>query len=129
MKDIDLINKIYKISDKHNVILKGHIIISRNTNVILFAHYCKSTLFYKDFFNVSKDVLNVNKMANKNLKEAKKIIKNAGYKKVWAKGIFSVYGDLRPLAVEANFGKWGNNGIIVNDKYRSDFLISAIFYK
>ena len=121
MKDIDLINKIYKISDKHNVILKGHIIISRNTNVILFAHYCKSTLFYKDFFNVSKDVLNVNKMANKNLKEAKKIIKNAGYKKV--------YGDLRPLAVEANFGKWGNNGIIVNDKYGSDFLISAIFYK
>ena len=119
MKDIDLINKIYKISDKHNVILKGHIIISRNTNVILFAHYCKSTLFYKDFFNVSKDVLNVNKMANK----------NAGYKKVWAKGIFSVYGDLRPLAVEANFGKWGNNGIIVNDKYGSDFLISAIFYK
>ncbi len=176
MKDIDLINKIYKISDKHNVILKGHITISRNTNVILFAHYCKSTLFYKDFFNVSKDVLNVNKMANKNLKEAKKIIKNAGYKKVWAhyckstlfykdffnvskdvlnvnkmanknlkeakkiiknagykkvwtKGIFSVYGDLRPLAVEANFGKWGNNGIIVNDKYGSDFLISAIFYK
>lgn len=129
MKDIDLINKIYKISDKHNVILKGHITISRNTDVILFAHYCKSTLFYKDFFNVSKDVLNVNKMANKNLKEAKKIIKNAGYKKVWTKGIFSVYGDLRPLAVEANFGKWGNNGIIVNDKYGSDFLISAIFYK
>ena len=54
MKDIDLINKIYKISDKHNVILKGHIIISRNTNVILFAHYCKSTLFYKDFFMYKK---------------------------------------------------------------------------
>lgn len=54
MKDIDLINKIYKISDKHNVILKGHIIISRNTNVILFAHYCKSTLFYKDFLMYQK---------------------------------------------------------------------------
>lgn len=129
MNDINLINKIYRTSDKYNVILKGHITISRDTNVILFAHYCKSTLFYKDFFNVSRDILKVNKIANKNLKEAKKIIKMYGYKKVWIKGIFSFYGDLRPLAVEANFGKWGNNGIIVNDKYGSNFLISAIFYR
>ena len=80
MNDINLINKIYRTSDKYNVIL----------NVILFAHYCKSTLFYKDFFNVSRDILKVNKIANKNLKEAKKIIKMYGYKKVWIKGIFSL---------------------------------------
>ena len=129
MNDKDLINNIYRVSDKYNVILKGHIKISRNTNVILFAHYCKSTIFYKDFFNVSKDILYVNKLANQNLKLAKKLIKRAGYKKVWTKGVFSFYGDLRPLAVEANFGIWGDNGIIVNDKYDTDFLISAIFYR
>jgi len=111
------------------IILKGNIKLSRNVNCILFAHYCKSTLFYKNIFRVSKDVLNVNRVASKNLKEIKKIIKSSGYKKVWTKGIFSFYGDLRPLAVEAGFGKWGHKGIIENEEYGSDFLITAIFYK
>lgn len=88
MNDINLINKIYRTSDKYNVILKGHITISRDTNVILFAHYCKSTLFYKDFFNVSRDILKVNKIANKNLKEAKKIIKMYGIRRYGLKVYF-----------------------------------------
>jgi epoxyqueuosine reductase QueG len=56
-------------------------------------------------------------------------VKSAGYKKVWTKGIFSLYGDLRPLAAEAGFGKWGDKGIIENEEYGTDFLITAIFYK
>jgi len=119
----DLVSKAYEISDRYNVILKGNIKLSRN------VHYCKSTLFYKDVFRVSKDVLNVNRVASRNLKEIKKIIKSLGYKKVWTKGIFSFYGDLRPLAVEAGFGKWGHKGIIENEEYGPDFLITAIFYK
>ena len=129
MNNNDLINEIYKISDKNKVILKGNIKINGNVNCALFAHYCKSTLFYKDFFNVSNDILKVNKIAKKNLKEVEKLIKTYDYKKVWTKGVFSVYGDLRPLAVEAGFGKWSNNGLITNEKYGTDFLITAIFYK
>lgn len=129
MSNKNLVDKAYEISDKYNVILKGSIKISGDVNCILFAHYCKSTLFYKDFFNVSSDILKVNKIANKNLKEIKKLIKLYGYNKIWTKGVFSVYGDLRPLAVEAGFGKWSESGIIENEKYGTDFLITAIFYK
>ncbi|MBU3188215.1 hypothetical protein K9O30_02355 [Clostridium bowmanii] len=125
----DLVRKVYEISDRYNVILKGNIKLSRDVNCILFAHYCKSTLFYKDFFRVSYDIFNVNRVASKNLKEIKKILKSGGCKKVWTKGIFSFYGDLRPLAVEAGFGKWGDKGIIENEEYGSNFLITAIFYK
>lgn len=129
MDNINLINKAYEISDKYNVILKGNIKISGDVNCILFGHYCKSTLFYKDFFNVSSNIFKVNKIANKNLKEIKKLIKVYGYNKIWTKGIFSIYGDLRPLAVEAGLGKWSENGLVRNEKYGTDFLITAIFYK
>lgn len=126
---LTMIDEIYKIADKNEVILKANMKISGNVNCLLFANYCDSTVFYKDFFKVSKDILRVNKMVRRNLKEIKKVIKDNGYNKVWTRGVFSVYGDLRPLAVEANFGEWGDNGIIRNEKYGSDFLISAIFYK
>lgn len=129
MNNIDLIYKIYEISEKYSAILKGHIKICGNVNCILFGHYCKSTLFYKDFFNVTNDILKVNRIANKNLREIKKIIKLNGYNKIWTKGVFSFYGDLRPLAVEAGIGKWSESGIIENNKYGTNFLITAIFYK
>lgn len=125
----NIIDSAYKIADKYDVILKGNIKISGDINCLIFAHYCKNTLFYKDFFRVSKEILKVNRQSRKNIKEIKKYLKNFGYKKVWSKGVFSVYGDLRSLAVEAKLGKWGNNGIIENEKYGSNFLISAIFYK
>lgn len=124
-----IIDKAYKIADKNKVILKGHIKISRDVNCLIFAHYCDSTLFYKRFFKISKDVLKVSKISNKNIRQIKRILKLQGYKKIWSKGVFSLYGDLRPLAVEAGFGEWGYNGIIENEKYGSNFLISAIFYK
>lgn len=129
MNDRDLINNAYEIADKYNVILKGNIKISGDVNCILFAYYCKSTLFYRDFRNVSHDILKVNKVAKKNIKEIKNLIKLYGYNKVWERGIFSFYGDLRPLAVEAGFGKWSENGLVSNEKYGTDFLITAIFYK
>jgi len=129
MNKIDLINEAYKIGERNNVILKGNFVICENTNCIIFAHYCKSTIFYKNFFHVTSDVLKVNKYAKKNLQEIKCLIKSAGYKKVWLKGVFSLYGDLRPLAVEAGFGKWSKSGIIENDTYGTNFLITAIFYK
>ncbi|WZL73313.1 hypothetical protein QBE52_00830 [Clostridiaceae bacterium 35-E11] len=129
MSESGLVDKAYAISDRYKVILKGNIVISRNVNCILFGHYCKSTLFYKDFFNVTRDILNVNRLANKNLKEIKRLIELYGYNKIWTKGVFSFYGDLRPLAIEAGFGKWSENGLIENEKYGTDFLITAIFYK
>ena len=78
---------------------------------------------------MNKLIENAYKIARKNLKEIKKLLKSQGYKKVWSKGVFSIYGDLRPLAVEAGFGDWGPDGIIENEKYGSNFLISAVFYK
>lgn len=125
----DIVNEAYEIADKYNVILKGNIKISGDVNCLMFAHYCKDTLFYKDFINVSRDIFNAHRKSSKNLKDIKRMIKKAGYKKVWTKGVFSVYGDLRPLAVEAGFGQWSKDGIIKNKKYDSDFLISAVFYK
>ena len=65
---MSLVAEAYKIADKNNVILKGNIKLSNNTNCLIFAHYCDSTLFYKKFFKISKDVFRVNKIANKNLK-------------------------------------------------------------
>ena len=129
MENNDLVNMAFEISNKYNAILKGHIKICGNVNCILFAHYCTSVLFYKDFFNVIRSVSSVHRVASKNLKEIKKLIKLNGYNKIWTKGVFSVYGDLRPLAVEAGFGKWSESGIIANEKYGTDFLITAIFYK
>ena len=113
---------------RNQAILQGHIRIKRNIHCILFAHYCKSTLFYRDFLNVTRDTFAVNRVANRNLKQINSLVRKQGYKKVWTKGVFSVYGDFRPLAVKAGFGEWGESGIIVNEKYGSDFLISAIFF-
>lgn len=124
-----MLTEVYKIADGNGVILKGNIKISRDVNCLIFAHYCKDTLFYKHLFKVTKDIFKVKRICDKNLKEVKKIVKSSGYKKIKTKGVFSVYGDLRSLAVEAGFGKWGENGIIQNDKYGSNFLISAVFYK
>lgn len=124
-----LVKKAYKISESSGAILHGSIIIKGDIQCIMFGYYCKSTLFYKDFFNVAKDTLSVNRIANKNLKKIKKMIQKHGYRKVWAKGVLSFYGDLRPLAVKAGFGQWGKNGLVVNEKYGSDFLITAIFFQ
>ncbi|MBQ3420472.1 MAG: hypothetical protein IJH34_02135 [Romboutsia sp.] len=124
-----VIENAYKIADKNQVILKGNIKISRDINCLIFAHYCDSTLFYKRFFKISKDVFKVNHISRKNLKQVKKLLKSLGYKKIWSKGVFSIYGDLRPLAVKAGFGQWGHDGIVENEKYGSNFLVSAIFYK
>lgn len=124
-----LINEAYKIAESNNVILKGNIKLSNNTNCLIFAHYCDSTLFYKKFFKVSKEIFRVKSIANKNLREIKSLVKRYGYKKVWSKGIFSIYGDLRSLAVEAGFGKWGDSGIIENEKYGTNFMITAVFYR
>ena len=72
---VSLVDEAYKIADSNNVILKGSIKISNNTNCLIFAHYCDSTLLYKKFFKISKDVLKVNNIANKNLKEIKNLVK------------------------------------------------------
>ena len=114
MIDDILVEKIYEMSEEFDVILRGHIIINKDVNVILFAHSCSSELFYKNFWSVSKEVFHEHNLSKRNLKLAKKMVKKAGYKKIWTKGVFSVYGDLRPLAIEAKFGKWGDNGLIYN---------------
>ena len=125
----DIIETIYEISEEFKKKKKNHIVINKDLNVILFAHYCSSELFYKHFYKICREVFHVNNLAKRNLKVCKTVLKKAGYKKIYSKGVFSFYGDLRPLALKANFGKWGDNGLIVNEKYGSDFLISAIFFK
>ena len=74
---ISLINNAYKIADSNKVILKGNIKLSNNTNCLIFAHYCDSTLFYKKFFKISKEIFKVNKISNKNLREIKKLHREA----------------------------------------------------
>lgn len=118
-----------EIGKKNGTIMEGSIELSNGTKCMIFAHYCDSTLFYKDFFRVSKNIFSVNRLIKRNLKEVKKEVMKRGFKNVWTKGTFSFYGDLRPLAVKAGFGQWGENGIIENEKYGSNFLISAVFYK
>ena len=62
MTDESLIKKIYEISEIFEVILKGHIVINKDVNVILFAHKCSSELFYKHFWKVSREVFHVNNL-------------------------------------------------------------------
>lgn len=126
---INLIEEIYSIAESNDVIMKGNIKLSNGTRCIIFAHYCNSTLFYKKFIKSSKEILKVNKKVKTNLRAIKKVLKESGYKRVWTKGIFSFYGDLRPLAVEASFGQWDESGIIRSEKYGTNFLVSAVFYK
>ena len=97
----------------------------------LHVHFLVDKLMrlYKHFYKISKEVFQVNNLAKRNLKVCKIVLKKAGYKKIYTKGVFSFYGDLRPLAVKAGFGDWGTDGIIENEKYGSNFLISAVFYK
>lgn len=121
--------EVCAIAARNQAILHRHILIKGDTHCILFAHYCKSTLFYKDFLNVTRATFAVNRIANRNIKQIKRLLQKQDIKKVWTKGVFSVYGDFRPLAVKAGFGAWGENGLIVNEKYGSDFLLSAIFFK
>ena len=73
---VSLVDEAYKIADSNNVILKGSIKISNNTNCLIFAYYCDSTLFYKKFFKILKDVWKGNNIANKNLNEIKKLVKS-----------------------------------------------------
>lgn len=126
---LDLEKGCYEISKKYGSIMQGTMEFSNGTKCLIFAHYCDSTLFYKDFIRISKEILKVNKLVKSNLKAVKSEVEKQGYKKVWTKGVFSFYGDLRPLAVKAGFGHWGKSGIIENEKYGSNFLISAVFYK
>ena len=90
--DSKLIETIYAISEEYDVIMKNHIVINKDVNVILFAHYCSSDLFYKHFFKVSKEVFKVNNMANRNLKVAKVILK---LRKCIAKFFFLLIGCVR----------------------------------
>lgn len=122
-------NKCIEIAKQNGTVLQGYIKLSDGTNCLIFAHYCSNELFYKNFIKVSKDILRVNKAIKRNLKVVKMEVKGKGFKKVWSKGVFSFYGDLRPLAVKAGFGYWGKDGIINNEKYGSNFLLSAVFYK
>ena len=59
----DIIETIYEISEEFDVIMKNHIVINKDLNVILFAHYCSSELFYKHFYKISKEVFQVNNLA------------------------------------------------------------------
>ncbi len=125
----EIIVRTNKIADENNAILKGYLKLGRGTNCLLFAHYCSDELFYKRFIKVSKDIFKVTKISNKNIKEIKKLLKENGYKKIWSRGVFSFWGDLRPLAVEAGFGVYGEKGLIHNEKYGSNFLITAVFFE
>ncbi|MGL5381244.1 hypothetical protein [Clostridium sp.] len=125
----ELVYNAYKIGKENDAILNGNLKLGRDVNCLLFAFYCEDTPFYKHLFKVSKEIRSVNRKAKKTIKNVKKILKDNGFKKIWSRGIFSLYGDLRPLAVEAGFGKWGENGLIHNDIYGSNFLIVAIYFK
>lgn len=125
----DIISESYKIANKYGAILYGNTTISGDVNILIFGFECDSTLFYKNFIKITKDTFSVNTQSKKALKEIKKLLKRAGYRKVWFKGVLSIYGDLRPLAVKAGFGKWGSQGIIENEIYGSNFLIAAVFYR
>ena len=83
----DIIETIYEISEEFDVIMKNHIVINKDLNVILFAHYCSSELFYKHFYKISKEVFQVNNLAKRNLKVCKIVLKKAGYKKIYTKGV------------------------------------------
>lgn len=129
MEEQSLMPKVCQIAKQHHAIMQGKLQICGDVHCFVFAHFCKSTLFYKDFLGVSRDILRANRLIMANLDDVRRLVRQSGAREIWTKGAFCVYGDLRPLAVQAGFGQWGEDGLIVNSNYGSNFLISALFYR
>lgn len=124
-----VIKHILDKSENYNVILKSHLLLNSGVNCLIFASYCPSDLFYRRFFKVAPPAFRVAYNTGRLNSYAKRLLRQCGYKRVWAKGIFSIYGDLRPIAKQAGFGDYGDHGIIVNEQWGSNMIFTAVFFK
>lgn len=130
MKDknvnIQLKKYIDDICIKEGAILTGYTKIRKTTNTLVITYPYPDEIFVKNFWNKSKK-LKEEYFKNKEIHEKIiSILNNEGYKST-EKTILSIYGDLRPIAKNANIGDYGMNGLIVNKKYGSNMLFSNIY--
>ncbi len=124
--NIQLKKYIDDICIKEGAILTGYTKIRKITNTLVIAYPYPDEIFIKNFWNKSKK-LKEEYFKNKEIhKKIINILNNEGYKST-EKTILSVYGDLRPIAKNANIGDYGMNGLIVNEKYGSNMLFSNIY--
>lgn len=123
------IEKILIASERYGIVLKSHIVLNSGIECLLFGSPCPSDLFYLHFFRVAIPALKVYHNTSKFQAMIKRILLRNGCKKVWSKGIFSFYGDLRPLAKLAGFGDYSADGLILNQELGNDFLLTAVFFE
>lgn len=129
MKREEVIQRILGVSQQHGMVLSSYIALKSGVHCMLFASYCLAEWGIKDFLPVSKQIWRVHKETSRFLRRSKAFLKNEGYAKVWSRGVFSFYGDLRPLAQAVGWGEYGDDGLIINEVWESNFLITAIFFR
>ncbi|MBU3180250.1 4Fe-4S binding protein [Clostridium psychrophilum] len=122
----DLSNYITKTAIAEGALLVGFTKIRVIEPVIVFAFPFTDKWFLKRPLNVAKMIKKEYALSKHIQNITSKILKSEGYT-AKDKSILSIYGDFRPLAVSAGLGKWGRNGIVVNNDYGAGLLFAATF--
>jgi len=107
-------------------LLVGYTKIRRVEPVIVFGFPFTEKWFFNQPLKISNMIRKNYVLSTHVQNTISNILMKEGYTS-HQKTILSLYGDFRPLAVSANLGDWGRNGIVANEKYGSGLLFSAIF--
>lgn len=118
--------KIEKVALTKGAVLIGYTSVPKMDNVIVLAFPYSEKEKFKNTIEITKKVLDVNKVSDLVIKEIKNILNSNGFI-CRDKGVLALYGDMRPLIEKAGLGVYGKNGLIVNPIYGSNLFYSMIF--
>lgn len=121
----DLSKEIISVAEKNGAILVGTTKIYEVESVIVIGTPLNENWHLGKFFSEAKRIYEERNIARSLLKSITEAINKEGFK-TKHKNSFSLFGDLRPLAVDAGLGHWGRNGLIINKKYSSGLVLQAI---
>lgn len=129
MEREEIVQRILRVSQQQGMLMSSYIPLKSGVHCLLFGSYCLAEWDFKHWRMVSKQVWRVQRQTTTFLRRSKAFLKQEGYTQVWTRGVFSFYGDLRPLAQAAGWGEYGENGLIQNKIWGSNFLMTAIFFR
>ena len=123
---VDLMKEITENAEDNGALLVGTTKICVTQPVIMLGFPFIDDWFVDKPFAVAKDLAEEYKISRHVQDLTAEILKNEGYKAEY-KTVLSLFGDFRPLAVDAGLGHWGRNGLVVNKEHGSGLLFAAIF--
>ncbi|MTI68681.1 MAG: 4Fe-4S ferredoxin [Firmicutes bacterium] len=123
---VDLQKHIIDTSLKNGALLVGFTKIRRIEPVIILGFPFSDEWFLKNPIKITKQLGKDYKQSKNVQRKLNKILTKEDFYSQ-NKSVLSIYGDFRPLAVSANLGEWGRNGLVVNEKYGSNLLFAATF--